>query len=84
MSIPLDTSPEAAAVQRKIWAAMTGQQRVELAAAMSEEARRISMDGIRMRHPEYSDEQVKHALFVLLHGEETVARVWGADAVVAP
>lgn len=85
MSSPArDTSEEAARVQEAIYAAMAPAQRVALACAMSEDARRITMDGIRARHPEYRDTEVQHALFVVLRGAELVAKAWGPAAVVQP
>lgn len=42
---PLDTSPEAWAVQRAVHKAMTGEQRLALAIEMSEISRRLSEAG---------------------------------------
>lgn len=65
-----DTSPEAARVQQRIWARMGGPERVALALRMSEAARAIALDGIRARHPEYSPEDAKSALFRLTLGDK--------------
>ena len=51
---------------------MTGEQRVLAALAMADEAREISMSGIRARRPELSDEQVRLEWLQLLHGREFV------------
>ncbi|MBK6311294.1 MAG: hypothetical protein IPF42_12230 [Candidatus Microthrix sp.] len=71
----LDTSSEAHAVQRAVFQAMTGEQRVLAALAMADEAREISMSGIRARRPELSDEQVRLEWLQLLHGREFVERL---------
>jgi hypothetical protein len=79
-----DTSPDAAAVQRALYRAMTGEQRVALALKMSMMAREITLDGIRHRHPEYSDEQAKFALFRILVGDDLFRKAWPSAELVAP
>lgn len=79
-----DTTPEAAAFQQALYRAMTGEQRVALAVKMSEMAREITRDGIRHRHPEYSDEQVKLALFRILVGDELFRKAWPTAELVDP
>jgi hypothetical protein len=63
---------------------MSPAQRLDIVAQLSEDVRSLQMVGIRMRHPEYSDEQVRHALFRLLYGEELFKRVWPDVPLVAP
>lgn len=53
-----DTTPEAAAVQIKIWRSMTGEQRMELAYEMSMFARELAKEGIRHRRPDWTEAQV--------------------------
>jgi hypothetical protein len=65
-----DTTADAAAVQQALYRAMTGEQRVALALKMSAMARQITLDGIRLRHPEYNAEQAKFALFRILVGDD--------------
>ncbi|MBI5495854.1 MAG: hypothetical protein HY904_12590 [Deltaproteobacteria bacterium] len=79
-----DTTPDAARFQAALYDAMDPAARVAVAAAMSDDAREVTMNGIRTRHPEYTDIEVQHALFVILHGPQVVARVWGGSAVVPP
>jgi hypothetical protein len=71
-----DTTPDAAAVQRAVLRRMTGDQRVRLAAQMSEDAREISRCGIRARHPGYTPVEVEQALRRLMLGDDLVRRVW--------
>lgn len=70
-------SPEVKAVQRQVFAGMTGAQRVAAAVEMSETAKRIALDGIRARNPEFTEAEVKRAWFVMLHGEELTEKALG-------
>lgn len=54
-----DTSVDAQARQDAVLRAMRPEERVAMAAEMSEAAFQIAEDGIRLRHPEYTDEQVR-------------------------
>jgi hypothetical protein len=55
---PLDTTPEAYALQARIHASMTGEQRLLLALEVSYLSRAFAKAGIRSRHPEWSEERV--------------------------
>jgi len=44
---------------------MTPERRLALAAEMIDEIRAIAESGIRHRHPEYSDDEVREALVVM-------------------
>ncbi|MCA9544952.1 MAG: hypothetical protein KC613_11200 [Myxococcales bacterium] len=79
----LDTSDEAARVQRMLWRRMGPERRVELAVRMSEDAREISRAGIRARHPDYSEAQVELALRRVLLGDALFRAVW-PDAPLLP
>ena len=63
-------SPAARAVQRQVFAAMTGEERVQSAVEMSESAKEIALEGIRSRNPNFTEAEVKRAWFIQLHGEE--------------
>ncbi len=68
-----DTAPEIRRRQLVIYRAMSADQRVELAFAMSEGVRRIALEGIRGRNPEF-DEAVGHVERLrMLHADELVA-----------
>lgn len=56
--------------------AMTDAERVRLAASMSDDVRRIALDGIRARHPEYTPAELCRALVTLLYGGRIAARAW--------
>ena len=72
---PADTSREAWQVHLEALRRLTGPERVAMAFEMSAAARDLTEAGIRHRHPDWSDEQVRDALLELLLGEQL------ADAV---
>jgi len=53
-----DTHPTAEALQNRIQAMMTGEQRLLLAYEMSMFARELSRERIRSEHPNWSEKQV--------------------------
>lgn len=61
-----DTKPEIQAMQDRIIMAMTGEQRLRLAAEMNELARRLAKAGIRDAHPDWTEEQVQRAFILSL------------------
>jgi hypothetical protein len=63
---------------------MTPEQKSALIFEMSEAVREVSRGGIRMRHPDYTAEDVKRALLVLLYGREVAEKIWGKGNVPAP
>jgi hypothetical protein len=58
--------------------------RVALAVQMSEDARAITMAGIRARHPEYAPAEVEHALFRLVLGDRLYRAAWPDRPLLAP
>jgi hypothetical protein len=68
-----DTTPEAQHRHDEVFRAMSPEQRVAMAVEMSETAFRLGEEGIRMRHPGYTDEQVRHAAIRLRLGDELFA-----------
>ena len=74
--IPKDTTADAARVQAEVWRGMTGVRRVELAAELSENVRRIAAEGVRRRHPDYTDEQVRLAVIRLSLGGQLCQLVY--------
>jgi hypothetical protein len=82
--IPADTSPEAWAVQTEIYRRMTGAQRTGVVFRLNALARETSSAGIRSRHPGYSDDDVKRALFRLMHGDALTRAVWPSQPLLDP
>ena len=67
---PDDTSRDAANVQVAVWRRMSGEQRVAMAFELSENVRQIAAEGVRRRHPDYSDDEVRLAVIRLQLGNE--------------
>ena len=83
-SRPLDTSPEAQAVQDALYRELGAYGRVEAAFRLTASARAMTAAGIRHRHPHYSDEQVNAALARLVLGDDLVREVWPERELVDP
>ncbi len=78
--IPADTTAEAARVQIEIFRRMSPEKRLRMAFQMTADLRRRMADGVRWRHPDYSERQVKLAVISLALGEELFRAVYpGVD-----
>ena len=64
----MDTSAEAARLQRAVLRGKTGEQRVAMALEMSELVRQIAIDGIRHRSPGIDADSLLVQLLEELHG----------------
>ena len=63
-----DTSEKAAAIQARLQESLGPEGRVQLAMRMSDFAREFAKAAIRVRHPEYSEEQVTFELTKQMYG----------------
>lgn len=82
MVVPRDTSPDAWARQISGVRAMTPQDRLRLAADMSDEIRELARDGIRSRHPDWTADEVESGLEDILLGVRVAGIVRaGRDAL---
>lgn len=70
-----DTSAQARRRQSAVFASMSGPERVACAVEMAEEAKAITMAGIRSRLPELTDDEVFVEWLRLLHGDAVVDRM---------
>ena len=70
----LDTSSAALERQRETFRRMTPEQRLAVAAEMSDEIRAVAEAGIRQRHPDYSDAEIRAALVAILLGPRAAIR----------
>ena len=68
-----DTSAEAHAAQLKAWRRMTPEERIAIAAEMSDALRRLVEAGVRSRHPDHAEPQVQAAVAEALLGPELAA-----------
>jgi len=82
--LPRDTTPEAHDAQIEAYRRMGGKGRVAVMFRLNDFARKTTMAGIRSRHPEYDDEQVRLALARLTLGDELVREVWPGRDLVDP
>jgi hypothetical protein len=71
---PLDTSTTAHERQRETFRRMTPERRLAVAAEMSDEIRAVTESGIRHRHPDYSEDEIRAALVVILLGRDEATR----------
>lgn len=82
--VPDDTTAEAHATQLRVYQSMGGAARVAIAFQLSDAVRRVTMAGIRSRHPEYSDDEVTRAWARLTLGDDLVRAVWPDRRLVDP
>src|SRR5262249_41651596 len=82
-AVPADTTLEAARVQFEVFRRMSPSKRLELAFQMSDSLRQLVADGVRSRHPDYSEHQVRPAVIRLTLGEKLFQQVYpGQDVKV--
>ena len=82
--IPADTTADAHALQGRIYSRMDGAERVTIAFALSDLARRLTEAGIRHRHPEYSNDQVLRARARITLGDALTLAAWPDHPLVEP
>lgn len=70
-----DTTIEAARRQREVLASRTAAERAAMALEMSELVRQLVLDGIRLRQPDISPNEITLQLIERLHGPELAAAV---------
>jgi len=63
---PLDTSIDAERVQIAIFRRMAPEQRLKSTIELSQTSRKLLAEGVRKRHPDYNEQQIKYAVFRLL------------------
>jgi hypothetical protein len=63
---------------------MGGERRADAAFRLTALARDASRAGIRARHPEYGEDEVKRAFFRMLHGDAVTRRVWPDRVLLDP
>jgi hypothetical protein len=73
---PLDTNSDAEKVQIEIFRRMEPQKRLESAALLSETCRTLLAEGIRKRHPNYDEVQVRLAVIRCLLPEDLFLRAY--------
>jgi hypothetical protein len=73
---PLNTSTDAEEVQIEIFRRMEPQKRLQAAVLLSETCCTLLAEGIRKRHPNYDEEQVRLAVIRCLLPEDLFLRAY--------
>lgn len=63
-----DTTPKAEARQQQIFARMSGEDRLKMAMALSDQMRDIAMAGLRSRHPQAAEDEIRNMFIKAVHG----------------
>jgi hypothetical protein len=66
-----DTTPEIQAMQDRIIMGMTGEQRLKMALDLCQITHDLARAGIRSRHPDWSEKEVKREFIRLLFSPRT-------------
>jgi len=65
--VPRDTSPAAAALQEQAYRELGPSGRLRIALELSDLTHVLAVTGIRLRHPEYGDEEARRELASILY-----------------
>ena len=84
MAAPADTTAEAWEAQAALLRRLSGPERIAIAFRLTRLAREACRAGIRSRHPEYGDGEVKRAFFRMLHGDAATRSVWPDQELLEP
>jgi hypothetical protein len=84
MALSPDTSADADRAQIEAYRRMGGSGRLLAAFHLNELARLAAVSGIRARHPEYDDEQVRLAYARLVLGDDITREAWPGLGLVDP
>jgi len=76
-----DTSPDAEASTFEVFVRMGPEGRLRTALEMSDDLRRLTEDGVRLRHPDYSDPKVRLAAIRILLGDDLFSRAYPGERV---
>lgn len=79
-----DTSADAAQMQLEVYRRMTPQARLRAAMELADLSRQLLQNGIRARHPEYNDDQVRLAAIRLWLEPETFRAAYPDAPDLAP
>jgi hypothetical protein len=81
---PLDTTPEAEKVQLEIFRRMGPEKRLQAGIALSRMCRELLAEGVRRRHPEYDERQVKLATIRLTLPEDLFSAAYPEGRDIQP
>ncbi len=78
LSDVLDTSNAAATAQREALRRLGTSGRLEIGIRFSEEVRAVAIEATLRRHPEWTHEEAKRAVFRAIYGDELADRVYAS------
>ena len=67
---PLDTTPQAEQVQLEVFRRMEPEKRLQAGIELSQLCRKLLLEGVRRRHPEYDGRKTKLAVIRLMLPED--------------
>jgi hypothetical protein len=70
-AMAFDTSPAMAEAQNQLYREIGPAGRAQIAAEMSDMLRDLAIAGVRLRHPEYDEEQVLAEVLWVFYGRQT-------------
>ena len=73
---PLDTSPDAHRVQLDIFRKMLPEERLQRGSELSSFCRGLLADGVKHRHPKYTEDEVRLAVIRIELGDELFLKVY--------
>lgn len=81
---PLDTSSEATEVQLDIFRRMGPERRLQLGMELIQTSRKLVAEGVRRRHPEYTEDQIRLAIIRIVLPEELLDTAFPEAAEIRP
>jgi len=72
-----DTHPEIEALQIQLLRETPGWRKMEMLAELNAAARLMALAGLRQRHPNASENELRRRLAGLLYGEDLACKVYG-------
>lgn len=84
MMSALDTSPAASSVQLEVYRRMSPDQRLRVGLELTELSRELLAAGIRRRHPEYDDSDVRLAFLRLWLGRDLFRQAYSDQRELEP
>jgi len=72
-----DTHPKMEALQIQLWRQASPTRKMEMLAQLNASARMLALAGLRSRHPQASEAELRRRLAGLVLGEELARKVYG-------
>lgn len=76
-SLYSDTHPKMEALQIQLWKQASPTRKMEMVAQLNASVRTVALAGLRSRHPQASEGELRRKLADLLLGEELARKVYG-------